>query len=152
MTVAVRYRSGATMSYHLTAYSPWEGLEIKFHGTKGELSHRHVEVHGHRDGVDERRPRPHLERAPEVERARPVAELAHRAQHCLSRRAERGRRLAPARVPELDRARIVAERLQEPVNVLARGGVHGRRTGPSVPPGVATTVAASRRSQASGRS
>ena len=34
------------MNYTLVAYSPWEGLEIKFHGTKGELTHRHVEVHG----------------------------------------------------------------------------------------------------------
>ena len=25
---------------------PWEGLEIKFQGTKGELTHRHIEVHG----------------------------------------------------------------------------------------------------------
>ncbi len=46
MQVQVAYASGATMNYTLTAYSPWEGLEIKFHGTKGELTHRHVEVHG----------------------------------------------------------------------------------------------------------
>ncbi|MCD2172465.1 Gfo/Idh/MocA family protein [Rhizobium sp. C4] len=47
----IRYASGATANYTLTAYSPWEGLEIKFHGTKGELTHRHVEVHGVFGGV-----------------------------------------------------------------------------------------------------
>ena len=46
MQVQVGYASGATLNYTLCAYAPWEGLEIKFHGTKGELSHRHVEVHG----------------------------------------------------------------------------------------------------------
>jgi len=46
MQVGIRYRSGVTANYTLVAYSPWEGLEIKFHGTKGELTHRHVEVHG----------------------------------------------------------------------------------------------------------
>ncbi|GAB7192680.1 Gfo/Idh/MocA family oxidoreductase [Kineococcus sp. NUM-3379] len=37
MTVAVRYRSGATMSYHLTAYSPWEGYRVAFNGSAGRL-------------------------------------------------------------------------------------------------------------------
>ncbi len=46
MQVHARYANGASLNYTLCAYSPWEGLEIKFHGTKGELSHRHVEVHG----------------------------------------------------------------------------------------------------------
>jgi len=46
MQVHAAYRNGATLNYTLTAYSPWEGLEITFCGTKGELSHRHVEVHG----------------------------------------------------------------------------------------------------------
>ncbi|NDV00184.1 Gfo/Idh/MocA family protein [Pseudoroseicyclus tamaricis] len=46
MQLSVAYRSGATMTYSLCAYSPWEGLEILFYGTKGTLSHRHVEVHG----------------------------------------------------------------------------------------------------------
>jgi predicted dehydrogenase len=46
MQVQARYMSGATLNYTLVAYSPWEGLEIKFHGTNGELTHRHVEVHG----------------------------------------------------------------------------------------------------------
>lgn len=46
MQVQVRYANGVSMNYTLCAYSPWEGLEITFHGTKGELTHRHVEVHG----------------------------------------------------------------------------------------------------------
>jgi predicted dehydrogenase len=46
MQVHALYANGATLNYTLAAYSPWEGLEIKFHGTKGELLHRHVEVHG----------------------------------------------------------------------------------------------------------
>jgi predicted dehydrogenase len=37
MAVVVRYKSGATMTYHLTAYSPWEGYRIMFNGTKGRL-------------------------------------------------------------------------------------------------------------------
>jgi predicted dehydrogenase len=37
MAVAVRYRSGATMSYHLTAYSPWEGYRVGFNGSAGRL-------------------------------------------------------------------------------------------------------------------
>ncbi|MEF2072445.1 Gfo/Idh/MocA family protein [Consotaella aegiceratis] len=46
MQVHAAYQSGAMLNYTLCAYSPWEGLEVKFHGTKGDLSHRHVEVHG----------------------------------------------------------------------------------------------------------
>jgi len=34
------------LNYTLCAYSPWEGLEITFHGSKGELRHKHIEVHG----------------------------------------------------------------------------------------------------------
>ncbi len=39
MAVMVRYRNKATMSYHLTAYSPWEGWRIAFNGTKGRLEY-----------------------------------------------------------------------------------------------------------------
>jgi len=46
MQVGVHYANNAFLNYTLCAYSPWEGLEVKFHGTKGELTHRHVEVHG----------------------------------------------------------------------------------------------------------
>lgn len=54
MQVQVGYRSGAMLNYTLCAYSPWEGLEIRFHGTKGELTHKHVEVHGVFGGKRER--------------------------------------------------------------------------------------------------
>jgi predicted dehydrogenase len=51
MQVQVKYANDVFLNYTLCAYSPWEGLEIKFHGTKGELTHRHVEVHGVLGGV-----------------------------------------------------------------------------------------------------
>ncbi len=54
MQVQAAYDSGATMNYTLVAYSPWEGLEVRFHGTEGELVHRHVEVHGVFGGARER--------------------------------------------------------------------------------------------------
>lgn len=37
MSVIVNYDSGAVMSYHLTAYSPWEGYRIGFNGSLGRL-------------------------------------------------------------------------------------------------------------------
>lgn len=37
MAVLAKYASGATMSYHLTAYSPWEGSRVMFNGTNGRL-------------------------------------------------------------------------------------------------------------------
>jgi len=46
MQVQVRYANGVSMNYTLCAYSPWEGYEIVFYGTDGELTHRHVGVHG----------------------------------------------------------------------------------------------------------
>lgn len=54
MQVQVGYENGAMLNYTLCAYSPWEGLEIRFHGTKGELVHKHVEVHGVFGGKRER--------------------------------------------------------------------------------------------------
>jgi predicted dehydrogenase len=54
MQVQVEYANGVSLNYTLCAYSPWEGLEIRFHGTKGELTHRHVEVHGVFGGVRDR--------------------------------------------------------------------------------------------------
>lgn len=46
MQVQVKYANDVSLNYTLCAYSPWEGMEVKFHGTRGELTHRHVEVHG----------------------------------------------------------------------------------------------------------
>ncbi|MFC5805068.1 Gfo/Idh/MocA family protein [Streptomyces formicae] len=37
MAVLVRYDTGATMTYHLTAYAPWEGYRVMFNGTGGRL-------------------------------------------------------------------------------------------------------------------
>ncbi|MEW5718981.1 MAG: Gfo/Idh/MocA family oxidoreductase, partial [Chloroflexota bacterium] len=39
MDVTVRYRSGATLSYSLHSFMPWEGYTIAFNGTKGRLEH-----------------------------------------------------------------------------------------------------------------
>ncbi|MBN2210832.1 MAG: Gfo/Idh/MocA family oxidoreductase, partial [Sedimentisphaerales bacterium] len=40
MSVVVRYRSGALLSYSLNAFSPWEGYHIAFNGDRGRLEHR----------------------------------------------------------------------------------------------------------------
>nr|WP_225097643.1 hypothetical protein [Streptomyces sp. CoH27] len=37
MAVLVRYARGATMTYHLTAYSPWEGYRVMVNGSAGRL-------------------------------------------------------------------------------------------------------------------
>jgi predicted dehydrogenase len=37
MAVLVGYDTGASMSYHLTAYSPWEGYRVMFNGHRGRL-------------------------------------------------------------------------------------------------------------------
>ena len=42
MAVLVRYKNRATMTYHLTTYSPWEGYRVAFNGDKGRLEY---EVH-----------------------------------------------------------------------------------------------------------
>jgi hypothetical protein len=55
MAVLVTYASGATMSYHLTAYSPWEGYRVMFNGTKGRLELDVTEtsyVSGSRDDIN----------------------------------------------------------------------------------------------------
>lgn len=43
VAVIVKYKNRAVMSYHLTAYSPWEGYRISFNGTKGRLELEVVE-------------------------------------------------------------------------------------------------------------
>ena len=37
MAVLIGYDTGASMSYHLTAYSPWEGYRVMFNGSGGRL-------------------------------------------------------------------------------------------------------------------
>jgi predicted dehydrogenase len=39
MAVLAKYRNGAVMSYHLTAYSPCEGFRIAFNGSEGRLEY-----------------------------------------------------------------------------------------------------------------
>jgi predicted dehydrogenase len=43
MAVLARYSTGATMSYHLTAYAPWEGYRVMFNGSRGRLELEVVE-------------------------------------------------------------------------------------------------------------
>ncbi|AEO68504.1 d5d797d9-13e3-45f7-93b8-8496138f2091 [Thermothielavioides terrestris] len=43
MSVLVRYRNGAVMTYSLTAYAPWEGFRVNFNGTGGRLEVEVVE-------------------------------------------------------------------------------------------------------------
>ncbi len=40
MNVVVDYDSGATLSYTLNAFAPWEGYTVRFNGTKGRLEHK----------------------------------------------------------------------------------------------------------------
>lgn len=51
MQVQAQYANDVSLNYTLCAYSPWEGVEVKFHGTKGELTHRHIETHGVFGGI-----------------------------------------------------------------------------------------------------
>lgn len=39
MGVMVRYRNRAVMTYHLTAYSPWEGYRVAFNGDTGRIEY-----------------------------------------------------------------------------------------------------------------
>ena len=43
MNVAVRYDTGATMSYSLNAFIPIEGYQVVFNGNRGRLEHRACE-------------------------------------------------------------------------------------------------------------
>jgi predicted dehydrogenase len=43
MAVLVRYASGTSLTYHLTAYSPWEGYRLMVNGSKGRLELEVVE-------------------------------------------------------------------------------------------------------------
>lgn len=40
MNLVVSYRSGAKLSYSLTAFSPWEGYVISFNGSRGRIEHK----------------------------------------------------------------------------------------------------------------
>lgn len=66
MSVMVRYRNRATMTYHLTAYSPWEGYRVMFNGTKGRLEYE-VTENPYVSGSDNDTNRPDIRDAQEVE-------------------------------------------------------------------------------------
>ena len=66
MALVVRYRSGVTMSYHLTAYSPWEGYRVVFNGSKGRLEFDVVET-GYASGSSSDTNRPELRDGNEIE-------------------------------------------------------------------------------------
>jgi len=44
MNVMVDYRSGATLSYSLNAFAPWEGFTVTFNGSRGRIEHVHEET------------------------------------------------------------------------------------------------------------
>jgi predicted dehydrogenase len=71
MSVLVRYATGATMTYHLTAYSPWEGYRVMFNGTKGRLE-LNVEERSYVSGTAEDPNKPGAgaaKKAPPIDRA-----------------------------------------------------------------------------------
>jgi Oxidoreductase family, C-terminal alpha/beta domain len=80
MAVAVRYDTGATLTYHLTAYAPWEGYRVMVNGSRGRLelevvenswvSGQHLSVHGREANPEEGSAR--LTVRPLFERAREV--------------------------------------------------------------------------------
>jgi Predicted dehydrogenases and related proteins len=43
MSVLVKYKNNATMSYSLNSYMPWEGFNIAFNGSKGRIEYNAVE-------------------------------------------------------------------------------------------------------------
>jgi len=55
MSVTVRYRRGAVMSYFLHSSSPWEGYQIAFNGSKGRLEHGSAQF-SYISGADEEAP------------------------------------------------------------------------------------------------
>jgi predicted dehydrogenase len=64
MGVMVRYASQAVMTYHLTAYSPWEGYRIAFNGTRGRLEYD-CEENSYVSGADGDANRPDIRDASE---------------------------------------------------------------------------------------
>jgi predicted dehydrogenase len=65
MSVLVRYKNRATMTYHLTAYSPWEGYRVAFNGTGGRLEYE-VTENPYVSGSDNDTNRPDIRDAREV--------------------------------------------------------------------------------------
>jgi len=73
LAVLVTYRSGATMTYHLTAYAPWEGYRFMVNGSRGRLElevvendHVSPEAAGRLKGGGPRRPDPTTAAGPQA--------------------------------------------------------------------------------------
>jgi predicted dehydrogenase len=66
MSVLVRYKNKATMTYHLTAYSPWEGYRVGFNGTHGRLEYE-VNENTYVSGSDVDTNRPDIRDSQEIE-------------------------------------------------------------------------------------
>lgn len=77
MAVLVRYRSGASMSYHLTAYSPWEGYRVAFNGSEGRLEYE-VEERSYVSGSSTDANRPDIRDAKAYEVVEPARILVRR--------------------------------------------------------------------------
>ncbi|MFD1150375.1 Gfo/Idh/MocA family protein [Saccharothrix hoggarensis] len=61
LSVLVRYANGANLTYHLTAYSPWEGYRLMVNGSRGRLELEVVEntwVSGQQPAVHGKAPNP----------------------------------------------------------------------------------------------
>ncbi|MEJ8671753.1 Gfo/Idh/MocA family oxidoreductase [Streptomyces sp. MS1.AVA.1] len=89
MAVLVRYATGATLTYHLTAYSPWEGYRIAFNGSEGRLELL----------VEEStwtRPRPRTDTSDPVLHGAEVEETAGRTELLLRRFWEKPREIKVA--------------------------------------------------------
>ncbi|MDT0330265.1 Gfo/Idh/MocA family oxidoreductase [Nocardiopsis lambiniae] len=56
MSVLVRYDTGARLTYHLTAYAPWEGYRLTITGSRGRLELDMVEFDRTTPGRDETNP------------------------------------------------------------------------------------------------
>ncbi len=71
MAVLVGYENGVTMSYHLTAYSPWEGFNVAFNGTKGRLEFQ-VQENAYVSGSEADHNQPEIRDAKDVAVEEPV--------------------------------------------------------------------------------
>lgn len=69
MAVLARYDTGATLSYHLTAYSPWEGYRVMFNGTEGRVE-LNVEERSYVSGAKDDPNAPGMQKATPVDGTR----------------------------------------------------------------------------------
>jgi predicted dehydrogenase len=76
MAVLVRYRNRAVMSYHLTAYSPWEGYRVAFNGTKGRLEYE-VQEYSYISGYSQEANLPEVRNAQKDEANEPASIVIH---------------------------------------------------------------------------